>query len=74
MARVTSALFRKGREDYRKARSDLEMEPALGLLGWVGLDRLRRALGNIGNHEIIELKMDREPHGHVIWTILKYLP
>lgn len=75
MLLVMSALFRKGRDDYGRARSDLEMELALGFLGWVGFERLRRTLGIIGgNHEIIKPKMDRAPHGHVIWTVLEYLP
>lgn len=49
----------------------------LGGRTWVGffrmgkhLDRLRRALGIAGgNKEIMELKMDRDLHGHVIWTL-----
>lgn len=75
MVWVMSALFRKGRDDYGRASSDLEMELALSFLGWIEFDRLRRTLGIIGgSHEIIKLKMDRAPPGHVVWTPLEYLP
>lgn len=44
-------------------------------LGWVEFDRLGRTLDMIReNHEIIKLKMDRAARGHVIWTVLEYLP
>lgn len=37
------------------------------------LNRLRRAMGIAGgNQEIMELKMDRDLYGHVIWIVLGY--
>lgn len=61
MGQVMSVLFRKGRDDDGKARSDLKLELELGFSGQERIDRLGKALGIKGrNHDIIELQKDRD--------------